>query len=236
MKYIIVILLLISIYLSVLKPIKAQNINVEAADVLPQNDSLFSYQLVSEEVFLRARSKSHQNIFRKPGGAFVCDSFFVIQGDTFLSNNEYEGSYSYVGFSTDLQAWLISYCGESSCADSLISKASGERLPLYANFDQGVMGLELSPSKDKFLTWSSYDVPEFEWLSNHRAEFQIIKLKNGPLVDTKPAISFTTKLWSVEDMVWQNDRSLVLKVYTGIRPEGEGGAGYQYILVNLVGK
>lgn len=116
---------------------------------------------------------------------------------------------------------LKSYC-DQVCESYLIEDKTDKKLWLPASFDQGILGITFSPSKDYLMVFSSYDRPDYDNYYEYRADifiYKITKSKGLELLDFY--FNFYTKDWSIEDIVWIDNSSIALKIYE----EGRFGNG-----------
>lgn len=102
------------------------------------------------------------------------------------------------------------------------------------DYDAGILSMLFSPSCSQLLICSSYDGPDFENYYSHRAEIFVftVSIGNG-LKGIKPALKFYTKDWSIDDIIWINDKTIALKVYEEPR-QGDGSSNnYKYYKADI---
>ncbi len=124
-------------------------------------------------------------------------------------------------------------CNET-CETYLCEKATNRKMLLPSDYDAGVLSMQLSPSCSRLMVSSSYDGPDFVKYYDHRAEIFIftVSIDNG-LHGIKPALKFYTKDWSIDDIIWVNDKTIALKIYEEGR-QGDGSSNsYKYYKADL---
>jgi hypothetical protein len=120
------------------------------------------------------------------------------------------------GFVKNLGVTVKSMCDEVNeiCESYLVETKSGKTMPLPADFDAGLLGLKVSPQCDKFLTYSSYDMPDYDKYYAHRALVILYDVRKGVGLDAikwKKTLGF--KLWSVMEVKWLDEKSIALKLF-----------------------
>lgn len=120
------------------------------------------------------------------------------------------------------------------CETYLCEKATNRRMIVPTDYDAGILSMLFSPSCRQLLICSSYDGPDFEEYYNHRAEIFVFTVSTGyGLNGVKPALKFYTKDWSIEDIIWVNDKTIALKVYEERRQGDGSGNNYKYYKADL---
>jgi len=101
---------------------------------------------------------------------------------------------------------------------------------LPSNYDGGLGGLMLSPLCKQFITYSSYDGPDYAEYYSDRAEIIGYTLVNAKGLDAvKATFNFFTKDWSITKIVWVDEHTIVLKVYEGSHGGDDSGVKYTYL-------
>ena len=120
------------------------------------------------------------------------------------------------------------------CETSLCEKATNRRMAVPTDYDAGILSMLFSPSCSQLLICSSYDGPDFENYYSHRAEIFVFTVSTGNgLHGIKPSLKFYTKDWSIDDIIWVNDKTIALKVYEE-RRQGDGSSNnYKYYKTDL---
>lgn len=134
---------------------------------------------------------------------------------------------------SDLGLTIDSECDEI-CETYLVDKRTRKKLLLPSSFDQGVMGLAPSPDHDRFVVYSSYDGPDYSSYYFYRAEiisYQLTEAKGLAAVHEQSSVHLYD--WSIEDIVWVDDRTLVLKAYSGSKSSSGVNGGYSYFKLKL---
>lgn len=91
-----------------------------------------------------------------------------------------------------------------------------------SDYDQGILGLHMSPSCNQFLVYSSYDGPDYENYYEYRAEIIGFKITGAQgFKAIQPSFSYHTKNWSIEDVTWITDNTIAIKTYEGARSEAK---------------
>ena len=138
-----------------------------------------------------------------------------------------------IDFLTELGLSVNRNCDEI-CDTYLSEKHSKKQLPLPSNFDQGIIDLIPSPESTRFLTYSSYDGPDYTNYSIYRAEILTYRISGEAGLE---AIHEGSELhlydWSIEDLVWVDDKTVVLKAYSGTKSATGVNGGYSYFKLPL---
>jgi hypothetical protein len=117
------------------------------------------------------------------------------------------------GFIKNLGVTLKSRCDEV-CETYLFEIKSGKTMPLPADFDAGLLGLLVSPLCDRFVTYSSYDMPDYDKYYAHRALIVLYDINKGVgLKAIKQKKTFGLKAWSTKEVKWLDEKSIALKLY-----------------------
>lgn len=105
------------------------------------------------------------------------------------------------------------YCNEI-CETYLIDKKKKITVALPSDYDQGIIGLMVSPSCNQFIVYSSYDGSDYTNYYGHRAEVFGFTIGQGHGIEIiKPTFKFYTRNWSIEEVIWVNDNEIAIKAY-----------------------
>ena len=103
------------------------------------------------------------------------------------------------GFIKNLGVTLKSRCVEI-CETHLFEIKSGKTMLLISDFDTGLLGLLVSPLCDRFLTYSSYDMPDYDKYYTHRALIVLYDIDKGVgLKAIKQKKTFSFNAWSIRE-------------------------------------
>jgi len=120
------------------------------------------------------------------------------------------------------------------CETYLLDTLSGKTMWLPANYDQGVLGVEFSPSGKQFVVFSSYDGPEFEDYYDHRAEFFVFNIIDGTGLEAiQISFNYVTTDWSIDDITWAGDNKLTIKMYTERRWGDGSHLDFKYLITEI---
>lgn len=123
------------------------------------------------------------------------------------------------GFVKNLGVIVKSGCDEV-CETHLLEIKSGKTMPLPADFDAGLLGILVSPLCDRFVTYSSYDIPDYDKYYAHRALVVLYEINKGVgLKAIKKKKTFGLKTWSIKEVKWLGDKSIALKLYQEVYSE-----------------
>lgn len=129
------------------------------------------------------------------------------------SSNKVRCNLDSSGFIKDLGLALKSKC-DDVCKTYLVENKSGKEMSLYADFDNGLLGLRVSPACTHFATYSSYDMPDYDKYYNHRALTMLYEVdKAVGLKAIRLKITFGLKQWSIMEVKWIDENSIALKLY-----------------------
>jgi hypothetical protein len=141
----------------------------------------------------------------------------------------YENSWDYIAFLPELSAYLLSNCGEGACSAWLLDFETDKKMPVPSSYDSGLTGLLMSTTGKYMLIYSSYDGDDYINYYSHRSEFTIYAVgAHKDIEGLKVYRNFISKDWFVEEIVWDNDTTLVLKVYTENKTGNGDGLQYKY--------
>jgi len=121
------------------------------------------------------------------------------------------------------------------CETYVYEKGTQHKLGLSSDYDQGILGIPLSPSGKSFLVYSSYDSPEFKEYYDYRAILYVYRIVKGKgLQQIQYNFNYYSVNWSLEDIVWVNNTHIALKIYE----EGRFGNGenlkFKYLKAKLI--
>lgn len=120
------------------------------------------------------------------------------------------------------------------CETYLCEKATNRKMIMPSNYDAGILSMSFSPSCSQLMISSSYDGPDFREYYEHRAEIFIFNVTTGNgLSGIKPSLKFYTKDWSIDDLIWINDKTIALKVYEEGKQSAESKNNYKYYKTKL---
>ena len=134
------------------------------------------------------------------------------------------------GFVKNLGFTIKSSCDEV-CDTYLVEKKSGKKILLPTDFDTGLLGVRVSPPCDQFLTYSSYDMPDYNKYYPHRALIILYNLRKGiGLNGVKCNKTLGFKLWSIMEVKWIDEKSIALKLY---KEENSNETRFTYFKVKV---
>jgi hypothetical protein len=130
---------------------------------------------------------------------------------------------------------LDHYC-KDICETYLIDKKEKIKLVLPSDYDQGIIGLIISPSCNQFIVYSSYDGPDYTNFYGHRAEVFGFTITQGQGIQTiKPSFKFHTKDWSIEEVIWVSDNEIAFKTYDESRSlANQDNLNYKYFKSKII--
>ena len=139
------------------------------------------------------------------------------------------------GFVPALNAhYLVCFAGDELNTLELVDARPGTRMDLPYTFDNGFHGFAVSPGGDRVLFFSSDDIPFWEAWYDHRADLITYHLTPGKgLAGMRTGLTFETGRFSIEEVVWVDDRSVAMKVYFGDQPDEVNAEKYTYLRVLL---
>lgn len=130
---------------------------------------------------------------------------------------------------------LSHYCNEI-CESYLIDQKERIKLILPSSYDQGITGLDISPSCNQVIVYSSYDGPDYTNYYEYRAEIFGFSIVQGQGIQTiKPTFKFYTKDWSIEEVIWINDNEIAFKTYEESRSiANQDKLNYKYYKTTVI--
>ena len=128
----------------------------------------------------------------------------------------------------------VSHDCNEICETYLAERTTNRKMLMPSNYDAGILNMLLSPTCHQLIVSSSYDGPDYVNYYEDRAEIFVFNITTGiGLKGIKPAFKYYTKDWSIEDLIWVNDKTIAVKIYEGNR-EGDGsGVHYKYLKAGL---
>jgi hypothetical protein len=203
-------------------------ITVDSLNLVPYTENEYIKHL--SETTLIENYSNHN--FAKTDSSFIVktkNSIFEIS-DTI----SYESSYYYKRFISSIPAHYITHCGEGYCSAFLLDYKTDERFYLDAPFDAGIKGMQLSKNKTYLVVYSSYDGPDYDDYYATRSTFTFYKIKkNKGIKGMIVYYSFESTEWSIEELIWINNNTLALKVYTGERNGDKIEGSFLYYTVKI---
>lgn len=111
---------------------------------------------------------------------------------------------------------------------------SDDSIFVPSNYDQGFLGLIISPDYKTMMVYSSYDMPSFMDYYDWRSEFFLYNLEENKGLKALNLFSyFTSTKWSIDEIIWINNSQLALKVYENNRPEKYNSESFTYLSTTL---
>lgn len=177
----------------------------------------------------------------------VADSPEVVVGDidlvlTEISEKEFQKFLSEYKISCKIDSgkfvegsgiYVRQFCDEI-CETYLYEHKTNQRTILPSDYDSGILGMLFSPSCNQFLVYSSYDGPDYDKYYDHRAELFIFSIAHGEgLNGIRQQLQYFTKSWSIENLVWVNEKSIALKVYVGEKLGDDTMNEFKYYMTDL---
>ena len=194
------------------------------------------YEVIDEADFLRYREQAPATITEPGGSTELGDGRLrLTHGEDTLILPERLDTCMLHGFVPALHAhYLVCYAGDELNTLELVDARTGARMDLPYTFDNGFHGFAVSPGGDRVLFFSSYDIPFWEAWYDHRADLITYHLTPGKgLAGMRTGLTFETGRFSIEEVVWVDDRSVAMKVYFGDQPDEVNAEKYTYLRVLL---
>ena len=120
------------------------------------------------------------------------------------------------------------------CETYLLDTLTGKTMWLPTNYDQGILGIEFSPSGKQFVVFSSYDGLDFENYYDYRAEFFVFNIVEGTGLDAiQISFNYVTTDWSIDDVTWVGGNKLAIKIYTENRWGDGSQLGFKYLITEI---
>ncbi len=194
-----------------------------------KTDSLIFTPITAKEFIAIGNRPARNNKQQVPPAGIVKDSILRLTTKDFYyelpAAEGYESSWGYVEYIPELRAHLLSQCGDGACFSELVDHQTNENMVVPSSYDQGLKGLSVSPKGNYLLVYSSYGGADYGEYYNARAEFILYTIKKGEgLKGLSLHRVFNSVDWSIAEIVWDNDNTLALKVYT----ENGENLAYQY--------
>gem|GEM_PF-1711406 len=130
---------------------------------------------------------------------------------------------------------IFSHDCNEICQSFLTDNKDGVKLILPSDYDAGIIGLDISPSCNQFIVYSSYDGPDYTEYYNYRAEVFGFSISQGQgLKAIKPSFKFYTTDWSIEEVIWISDVEIAFKTYAESRTtKNQDNLNYKYFKTKL---
>jgi hypothetical protein len=130
---------------------------------------------------------------------------------------------------------ILEHDCEEICVAYLKDIKDGIKLLLPSDYDQGIIGLIISPSCNQFIVYSSYDGPDYMNFYSHRAEVFVFTIAQGQGIQIiKPTFKFYSKDWSIEEVIWANDNEIAFKTYQESRSlANQDNLNYKYFKTKI---
>ena len=122
------------------------------------------------------------------------------------------------------------------CETYLVDNNTQQKMPLLSSFDAGILDLILSRSTKHFITYSSYDGPDYTDYYGHRSEFTLYRIKKQKKnTKIEERLFGFSKNWSIARIVYISDNYIALKLYEERYGDGTD-LNYKYFKLRLVSK
>lgn len=194
------------------------------------------YEVIDEADFLRHREQGPPAV-TEPGELTELGDgrLRLTHGDDTLILPERLDTCMLHGFVPALHAhYLVCFAGDELNTLELVDARTGTRMDLPYTFDNGFHGLAVSPRREQVLFFSSYDIPSWEAWYDHRADLITYRLTPGKgLAGMRTGHTFETGRFSMEEVVWVDDRSVAMKVYFGDQPDERNAEKYTYLKLHI---
>jgi hypothetical protein len=119
------------------------------------------------------------------------------------------------------------------CDTYLIDKKTKQKTHLPSGFDAGLLGIVFPRSGKKFITYSSYDTPDYADYYEYRSEFTLYKIiGNGQNSMIKETVVAFSKNWSIAELIYINNHTIGLKLYDENYGDGTN-VKYRYFKMDL---
>ncbi len=225
----------------ILFPVKASSQNFSNFQEIPSLYSIDTipmlaiagFKSITEKEFLNYKANQINKIEKdttiKPDTTGLFRVYTKHSTYELRQSKNYTSSYSNIGYYPQLRAHLIEFTGAGIGEMYLLDDETDDKMTLPSSYDAGIIDLLISPLNQWLLVYSSYDRPDYDSYYDNRSEFFIYKIeKNKGLKGLKPFKYFESDDWSIEEMVWADDKTIALKIYEGIRGEGSQSNGYKF--------
>lgn len=137
-------------------------------------------------------------------------------------------------FVEDSGIFVKQFCDEI-CETYLYEYKTNNRTILPSDYDSGISGMLFSPSCNQFLVYSSYDGPDYDKYYDHRAELFIFSIAHGEgLNGIRQRLQYVSKSWSIENLVWVNEKTIALKIYEGEKNGEDAINKYKFYLTDFL--
>ncbi len=133
----------------------------------------------------------------------------------YIASKKYNSFIDSAGYIPHLNLYLIGDCNEI-CEDYLYDPITHDSLNISVDYDQGFQGLLFSPSGNQLIIFASYDGPDYADYYYSRAVIYTYKVNSKKEGNTLRAHKqYSIFNWSIENLFWIDEDSIVLKVYKG---------------------
>lgn len=208
-------------------------------DSLAQNDSLI-YNTITQEQFLHYKIKSKQKSKFKTDTTITenSDGSFTLKTDSsyyeFSGNPNSINTFKYIGTIPVINSHIIGYWGESIYEIYLLDIEKDIKMKIPSSYDSGPHDLLISPTGRQMIVFSTYDSPEYFDYYSQRSELFLFTIEKGNgLKGIKLSRYVTNNEWSIEEVIWINDKSIALKVYRESRSSDESKINYIYLKAKI---
>ena len=131
------------------------------------------------------------------------------------------------GYISKFDLKMVCAC-DQTCESYFLEIETGKKMGLPSGYDAGILGLSFTPSGQHFLIFSAYDSPDFKNYYAARSELFVYKMGEG-IDDIERSLSYFSQEWSIEAVVWIDEKSIALKIYTEARWGDGSGVTYKYV-------
>lgn len=106
------------------------------------------------------------------------------------------------------------------CVSFLTDLKNGIRMVVPSNYDEGISGIIVSPECNKLGVYSAYDGTDYSNYYEQRSEFYTFQVREGKGIQVLlPDMVYFTKSFTIEEMFWANENTVILKTYAGDRQQ-----------------
>lgn len=121
------------------------------------------------------------------------------------------------------------------CVSFLTDLKNGVRMVVPSTYDGGITAMVVSPHCTRLVVHSAYDGTDYSNYYEERSEFYTFQVLEGKGIQVlQPEMMYFTKSFTIEEMFWTNDNTLLLKTYAGDRQQdNEGKLKYLYYQATL---
>lgn len=199
--------------------VKFEKLNLSLTKINPNE---FSY-LTTEQVSDTDKIEPLKSVGNPQEGGY-----FLIKTDKNIfkfpcGENYSRPCYIYEDFIPSLNSYSIVTLGEGMSETFLLDKGNNSTLyPVY-DYDHGGLSLNVSPSKESLIVYSSINYDDYEKYYAFRSYIVIYDIKNiNNLNDIKNAYVLTTNEWQINRIKWIDDSSFVIEVFDKAQSDNHG--------------